>query len=56
LLRVHLSTVIVPADPQWDTFPQVLTELLRALLGDARPAKTGNGLAGMRRPLKLQKT
>jgi AcrR family transcriptional regulator len=55
LLRVHLSTVIVPADAQWDGFPQVLTELLRALMCGTRPSKARTSLGGTRRSLKLPK-
>jgi AcrR family transcriptional regulator len=55
LLRVHLSTVIVPADQEWDAFPQVLTALLRAVMSDTRSSKPPAGLSGVRRPLKIQK-
>jgi AcrR family transcriptional regulator len=37
LLRVNLSTVVIPADAHWDTFPQVLTALLRMVM-TAKPA------------------
>jgi AcrR family transcriptional regulator len=47
VLRMQLSLVIVPPDERWRTSPQVLTDMLSALLGAlAPPARKPSGRRG----------
>jgi AcrR family transcriptional regulator len=49
VLRMQLSLVIVPPDERWRTSPQVLTDMLSALMGaTARPARKPAGRRGAR--------
>jgi AcrR family transcriptional regulator len=49
VLRMQLSLVIVPPDERWRTSPQVLTDMLSALMGAmAPPARKPTGRRGSR--------